>query len=73
MRVHKRCVRCDISFLGTKSMLVCPYCYGNQEDLELSDFIRSYQKVEFNPSMNRIQKIIAIIDNSTCKNGQKQL
>jgi hypothetical protein len=69
MRVHKRCVRCDISFLGTKSMLVCPYCYGSQEDLELSDFIWSHRIIELSPGINRLQKIISLMHKNACKNG----
>ena len=69
-KYHRKCVRCAVSFLGTKAMLVCGYCYGTQEDLELADFINAYPSVEFAPSLDKIEKIIAQIENNTCFNHE---
>jgi len=70
-RYHKRCIRCQISFLATANMLVCSHCYGNPEDIALSEFIQAYPDVSFNPSLKKIEKIISKLENNTCINDEK--
>jgi hypothetical protein len=64
MRYHKKCVRCETSFLGTKSMLVCGHCYGNPEDLAVSQFIQDYRELPV--SLKKIQNIVRNMENNTC-------
>lgn len=59
-----------MSFLATQSMLVCGHCYGNPEDVALSEFIQAYPDVSFNPSLKRIEKIISKLENNTCVNDK---
>lgn len=70
MRLHKKCCRCNMSFLATANMLVCGPCYGNPEDIALSEFIQAYPDVSFNPSLKRIEKIISKLENNTCINDK---
>ena len=70
MRYHKKCVRCAVSFLGTKSMLVCGHCYGNEEDLQLAKLLEDhpmYTAGYVPPSLKQIEKMLKKIENNTCK------
>lgn len=51
-------------------MLVCGHCYGNQEDIELAEFIEDYKHIAFNPSLRKIQRILDKIENSACLNNK---
>lgn len=72
-KYHRKCVRCAVSFLGTQHMLVCGYCYGTQEDIELAEFIEDYKHIAFNPSLRKIQRILDKIENSTCLNDKSDV